>query len=136
VPDVLIGKTKAIDSRSDDGSSDSDAAVEACHQRPPLNGSELPEKLGELLAIMHFLAECKILRRIMKGKSVDGEASVTGMLLDRYGGVVHCKLKVKVEEHTGRNGIQVEVYEAMDGMLFPATLCFHLDLLRAGVGNY
>ena len=47
-----------------DTSTSADEAIERAHQRPPMRSAgpgKLPEKLGELIAALHFLLVCKII---------------------------------------------------------------------------
>jgi len=64
-------------------------AVEQSFQRHPLKSvpeSNLPEKLGELIAASYFLLVCKFFRRLSK------QITINGFLIDKMIGTIHCKL--------------------------------------------
>ena len=78
---------------------DDEVSIEHCHQKPPIKGSltgELPEKIGELIASLHFSLVCKVFRRISRenvsASKAFGSLAEYGLLLDKAIGCVHCKM--------------------------------------------
>ena len=74
-------------------SSDEDSIVENSYQRNPLKGyrhNALPEKVGKLFAVLHFLLVAKILR-IYRVKNIHRRFEVKG-ILDRFTATVQCFL--------------------------------------------
>lgn len=69
VPDILLHHRAVIsntDMGADSDTTSEDEVVENSHQRPPIKGItdiSLPEKLGELIASLHFILVSKILRK-------------------------------------------------------------------------
>ena len=99
-PDILTrNRALVVTHRQDtEDSSDTltsaDESIEITHQRPPMKSAgpgKLPEKLGELIAALHFLLVCAIIRCKQKQKYED-TASVRGILIDKIVGTVSCKL--------------------------------------------
>lgn len=109
-PDILIhGKNIAIlhflegESSADDPEDESsaDETVEHCHQRTPLVGkgsSQLPEKLGEVIANTHFILVSKFIRRLCCNKDLGKTASANGLLLDKFVGGIHVSLSTGLFE--------------------------------------
>jgi len=69
-------------------------------QRPSIKGvtdSALPEKLGELIASLHFILVSKMLRKITKGKTIHRTFTVKGLLLDKVCGTMQCSLSIQMK---------------------------------------
>lgn len=78
----------------------------------------LPEKLGELVANMWWIATAKVIKRILKGKEVD-ETIVEGFLLDKAHGAIH----LKVTFHLNNTQHTLTVLSCTNGILLPSVLC-------------
>ena len=120
-----------------DSSSEDKSAIETCLQRPILksNDNDLPEKLGELIALSYILLVCKIFRRIHKQRPMK-EVTVNGLLLDKILGVAHCEVIGNVSgPQDAQKSLQVNVYDASGQQLTAATLCYHLKLLNTSYSN-
>ena len=106
-----------------------EASIENCHQRNPLVGSatyDLPEKLGELFAAMHFLLVSKLLQRVLKNKSVEANLQVKGLLLDKTVGVIRCCLSVAITS-SGPAKLKFELEDYQGDYLNANSLCAHID---------
>ena len=71
-PDILLHKYCIVSGNQEEVCSSEDEALENSHQRNPLKGHSSfvdSEKLGELIAALHFLLVSKFLRKVIKGKS-------------------------------------------------------------------
>lgn len=134
-PDILIEETKHItsDTCTANNSSDEELAVEQSFQRHPLKSdleSNLPEKLGELIAASYFCWLCSIFRRLCNQRAMT-EVTINGLLIDKMIGTIHCKLTGNVSgPENALRSIQVKVYDAAGKSLTPEALCYHLKLLN------
>ena len=147
VPDLLVKKKRVIcattrmstevgadvtaqsskEASEDDSSGDECLMVELSWKRNPMKnavGYCYPEKLGELLAALHFAMVSKLLRKISKGKHIH-EYSVRGLLLDKILGSIHCKLTCKGNEV---RKFFIEVHDASGEVLTPQSLCYNLQV--------
>ena len=82
-PDILLHKHCIVSGGQEEVCSSDDEALENSHQRNPLigySGFVESEKLGELIAALHFLLVSKFLRKVIKGKSPAVKAEVRGLL--------------------------------------------------------
>ena len=133
-PDILISKSShiinaeaSIDYSS--LSSDDECVVENCLQRPGIknDASNLPEKLGELLAASHFLLVCKFIRRIIKGKDLRS-VTINGLLVDKIAGVIRCELKGNVVQPIEKDegSLKLTIYNGFGRQLDSKSLCHHI----------
>ena len=96
-PDIIFRQTCAIVSSGssgvDSGSTSEDDVLKVAHQRNQMKSAlddEVPEKMGQAIAALHFLLVAKALRRIHK-KSSKTALSASALLLDRMSGGIICK---------------------------------------------
>ena len=78
---MLIRNNSVLVCSSDSDNSDSsdEMALESCHQRSPLKPDpylEVPEKLGELLAVQYIVLAAKVIRAFTSGRDVEGQYKV------------------------------------------------------------
>ena len=136
-PDILITKSSAVvcaHGRTHGEDTDEEVSVEHCHQKPPIKGcstGELPEKMGELIASLHFLLVCKVLRRISRENISVSKAfeslAVYGLLLDKAIGCVHCKMAGKMALSDSKLFISVHIRNTIGECLTPNSLCYHFS---------
>lgn len=100
---------------------------EQCHQMNVLF-HDLPEKSGELLANMFWLAKCKILKRYKLGKPLK-ETKIKGMLLDRQHGAVILALQFHISSFEEQNYHQLHILNQMSGTMDTDILCGHIQEL-------
>jgi len=89
-----------------------------------LRAAQLPEKIGDLVASLHFLLVCKILRRIINGNEGTELIAVYGLLLDKTIDCAHCKM-IRRTELPGKLTMLVEICSAIGEWLMPNLLCHH-----------
>lgn len=103
--------------------------IEISHQRPRLGGHgevNLPEKTGELIAGLQMLLVCKMLRKQEKNQGLEKKYKVTGLLLDKVGGIVSSELHL--DFHMGApSPIQLVIKDLAFGQ--PDFLCMQLIAL-------
>ena len=142
VPDLILTKTRIVcatarmSTDTEDDSSKDDCIMELTWQRNPMknsSGSCYPEKLGELVAALYFAIVCKVVRRICKGKPVQEECTVCGLLLDKVLGTMHCKLTCKSYRENGVRGLSIDISDVSGEVLTPQSLCYNLQFL---LGNW
>ena len=91
--------------------------------------TQIPIKIGELIAQLHFLMVSKALTRIKKKKEV-GILSCRGLLVDKQTGgkLVTASISCKsYEQKTETMNIKVEYFPG--GVLTPQELCWYLNRL-------
>jgi len=144
-PDLILTKTRIVcatarmstdTTANEDDSSEDDCIMELAWQRNPMKNASgfcYPEKLGELVAALYFTIVCKVIRRLCKGKPVQKECTVRGLLLDKILGSIHCKLTCKPCRENGVRRLFIDVSDASGEVLTPQSLCHNLQYL---LGNW
>ena len=89
----------------------------------------LAEKSGELLANMFWLAECKIIKRLRKGKPLKKTTNIEGMLIDRQHGAVILLVKFQISPFGVPNLHQLSIINEMSGIMDTEVLCGHITKL-------
>lgn len=83
-----------LDNGSD--SSEVDSVIEVADVKVPMaKVLPLPEKVGQLVAELHFIALAKIIRNFIKNERFIETVVVKGILVDKSNGIIKCKLNVK-----------------------------------------
>ena len=110
-----------LDSNSD--TSEDDGVIEMARASIPMaEVVPLPEKVGQLVAGLHFLALAKIMRNLVVSNHIIKTAIVKGILVDKSNGVIHCQLVAKVS--TAIAPVSIEVfYTDRNGSLNTSFLC-------------
>ena len=110
--------------------SSDDEALENSHHRNPLmgySGFVESEKLGELIAALHFLLVSKFLRKVTKGKSPAVKVEVRGLLVDKIIGAFLCTLSADLSKVPA--SLEVSVADYTGSSLTPEFLCGLLKTL-------
>ena len=134
--DAAVMMTAAATTGDDDSESSSDELVEMslCHQRPSLkgiHGSGEPEKLGEMIAAVHFVMISEVLKRFVNSRKQDQLVQAKGVLLDKVVGAIHVTMST---EQYFLPGVEVTfncLIQKRYGSLFPGALCYHINRLLA-----
>ena len=129
-PDILLHKYCIVSGSQEEVCSSEDEVLENSHQRNPLKGHSSfveSEKLGELIAALHFLLVSKFLRKVFKGKSPAVKAEVRGLLVDKILGAFLCTLSADLSKVPA--SLEVSVTDFTGSSLTPDFLCGLLKTL-------
>jgi len=63
---------------------------------PVIPVSGLPEKIGQVVAELHFVAVAAVVRNLIKKRRLVKSVTTKGILIDKLNGVIRCELTVKV----------------------------------------
>ena len=86
----------------------------------------LPEKVGQVIAELHFIAAAKIIRCLVDHDLLLSNVSCRGILVDKSNGLIHCSLKVVISEKPTK--IEVEC-RCATGNLTEAKLCYAVNAM-------
>jgi hypothetical protein len=132
--DAAVMMTAASTTGGDDSESSSDELVEMCHERPLLKGTRgggEPEKLGEVIAAVHFVMISEVLKRFVNFRKHDQLVQAKGVLLDKIVGAIHITMST---EQCFLPGVEVTFncqIQKRYGSLSPEALCYHINRLLA-----
>jgi len=135
-PDIIINQARVIISHSveeeeESSSGEESTVIEQAFQRHPMKGkgSNIPEKLGELIAALYFSLMCKMLRKINKRCKLQCY-SVNGLLLDKMVGGMHCKLTGNITQMGDTPTLFFKIRDACGKQLDAQSLCYNIQLLQ------
>ena len=101
--------------------------IENCNTSVPVSHVlRLPEKVGQVIAELHFIAAAKIMRCLVDHDLLLSDVSCRGMLVDKSNGLIDCNLKAVISETP--TTIKVKCGCAT-GNLTEAKLCFALNAM-------
>ena len=139
-PDIIINKTSSVvtshreeeELPADDSSDDENVTCEQSFQRNPLRAADrhkLPEKFGELIASLHFLLICKILRKLSNQRNIHKQMTVQGLFIDKMIGCLQCKLTANISKPKDKRTISIKEVDATGTKLDSDALCYHFHEL-------
>ena len=113
-------------------SSSEDKILEAARGTIPVcRVHGIPEKVGQLIAGLYFVAVAKSTRSMKKKEFSPQSIAVKGALVDKTNGIILCVLKIDVN-----GGTSVDCTYHVTGSLNPAMLCSGIQRLIEGFYVY
>ena len=108
---------------SGSNTSEDDGVIEMARATVPMTEVvPLPEKIGQLVAELHFIALAKIARNLVNCNCIMKTVKVKGILVDKSNGIVDCKLVAKASTATAPVLIEVTCVDR-NGLLCSSALC-------------
>jgi len=127
--DDSIVDVEGIDEDIND--SEEDASIEVCRASLTLHDvTRLPEKLGQLIAELHFLLVAKFVRHFHNKRAALPVVRAKGCLIDRLNGIVHCCLSARMCSPENPELISPE-FITMNGAVLRSTLCHSIQILTS-----
>ena len=115
-------------SRGEDVNSE-DESVEVAREPPNIDpNTQMPIKMGELIAQLHFLMVSKALRRIKKQRVV-GTVSCRGLLVDKQTGGKIVTASISCKPYEQQETMDIKVEYSAGGSLREHELCWYLNRL-------
>ena len=94
----------------------------------PVQKSQIPEKVGQVIAALHFLAASRILKNLVNKKRILRSVTVKGSLVDKNNGVIVCQLTMEPSLATSNVRTKVSCIE-QSGRLTGSSICHHIQEL-------
>ena len=118
----------------DNSDSENDTTIELTRATIPVNAvTRLPEKLGELMAGLHFLLVAKIVRKVVQKKSRKisiSEVAARGILVDKTNGIIHCHIEMPISPPESPVKMSAS-FICNNGRLDSSSLCHNLCQLTS-----
>ena len=117
-------------------SSEDDGVIEMARATIPMvEVLPLPEKVGQLVAELHFIALAKIARNVVKYNHILKIVQVKGTLVDKSNGIVECTLIAKASTATAPVFMEVTCIDR-NGPLSSSTLCKSCQDIYVNLFNF
>lgn len=108
-PDIILKKSGDPDDDNDmivdivtmesDSESEDERVVECSRGTLTMkSASPFPEKIGQLIAELHFVAAAAIIRKLVKVRRLVKSMKTKGILIDKLNGIIHCEVVVSADK--------------------------------------
>ena len=111
--DMIVDVVTEYQLESNSDSCEEDKVIECA--RGPIPTTQvnlLPEKAGQLIAELHFIAVAAIVRNLVKGRHLVKFVKVKGIIIDKVNGIFRCELTVTVATADKPVGLEVSCIDS------------------------